>query len=375
MIPPIAGGDEDSGQPSPTPQVIPTPSPQTKTQDPTNPQPVDANVETQGSVEEESGLVSRCKEGPPSDGPSIVTTTVKYDYVALTTKGAKVTQVLAAVEEGTHIAFSSELLVCDFTRRLLQENFRYTAVYSIPLDEWNPNKACVGAPENQDCYIVNGGATFEHLPGTPESALLDQVGGILVDNYDGGRLDGVHEDLLGLDFVSFVEETTSGTGKSASSVSIGATVAITIAAVGVVIVGLLIVRQRRSSPQSMYIEELGDKGVNDTLLDGGNLSADSSSHGAPMAIILNDELDDESSYLHLERSYDLAKFDQSMAHDRETCDSVTCTICRELDIALQPVFVDTGVDLTVSDTGELRPEMLSHASSERTYTVPNTVEL
>jgi MYXO-CTERM domain-containing protein len=306
------------------------------------------------------------------------------------TKGAKVIQVLASVEEGTHKTFTSELLICDFTRRSLEGNYSYTAVYSIPLDEWNPDKACVDAPENQDCYIVNGGATFKHLSGTSESALLDQVGGILTDNYDGGLLDDVHEDLLGLDFVSFVEETISGNdtsgnddpaggdggdgaNKSASSVSIGGTAAITIAAIGLVVVGLLFFRRRRT--QSMYVEEFGDKGLNDTMLDDAYLPEDSSTHRAPMVTILNDELDGESTYLHLERSYDLAQFDQKMAHDPVTCNSVTCAICRKPDIALQPIFVDTGVDLALSDTGELRPEMLSLGSSERIYTVPDTVEL
>jgi hypothetical protein len=382
MIPTIAGGDEDSGRPSPS----------SKTQDPVSPQPVDSNVETQGSIEVESGLVSSCKEGPPRDAPSIVTTTVKYEYVALITKGAEVIQVLASVEEGTHNIFTNELLICDFGRRLLQENLRYTAVYSIPLDQRKPDKACVDAPENQDCYIVNGGATFEHLPGTSESALVDQLGGILAENYDGGLLNDVHEDLLGLDFVSFVEETTSGNDtsgdddpagggvddgvkKSASSVSVGGTVAITIAAIGSVVVGLLMVRRRRSGSKSVYVEDVGDKGFNDAVLDDANLLEDFSSHEAPMANILNDELDDESSYLHIERSHDLAQFEQNIAHDPDTCNSLTCPICRELDIALQPVFVDTGVDLTISYTEELRPELLSHSSSERIYSVPNTVIL
>lgn len=133
------------------------------------------------------------------------------------TKDANITQVLAAVEEGTHQALTSELLVCRyFPRRRLQANYYYgcTQVSSIPLDETDPNKACVDVvPENQDCYIIHGGTTFvDHLRGTPDSArLLDQVRRIFFDNCNGGLLDDVHKDLLGLNFLSFVEEITSGT--------------------------------------------------------------------------------------------------------------------------------------------------------------------
>lgn len=376
-----AGGGASAWEPNPTSdsQGTPTPSPPTP--------PGDTTLETQGSVEEDTGLVTSCKKVPSSDGPFPVTTTAKYEYVTMVTKGASIEDILVAVEEGTHKAFSSELLVCDFTRRRLQD-YGYTTVYSIPLDEVNPNKACENAPENQDCYIVNGGATFEHLSGTPESALVDQVGAILADKYDGGVLNAVHPDLLGLDFVSITEETTTGTDTSgdnhpdggdpaavevgdgaetsASPGTIGGAISITIAAIGLVVVGLLIFRRRQSNPRSIYMEDLDDKDDKDTLLDDGELSTGSSSYSAPKTTVLNDELDDETSYMHLERSYDLAQFDRNMTHDPESIDR---------GMELQPVFVDTDRDLTVSYRDALGPELLSHTFSERAYAVPNTVEL
>jgi hypothetical protein len=295
---------------------------------------------------------------------------VKYEYVVLVKKGANIQDILSAVEKGTHMAFTSELLVCDFTRRMLKENYGYTTAYSAPLDKANPNKACVNPPDPtiQDCCIVNGAATFEHLPGSPDSALLEnQVGAILIDSYHGGGLDNVHDDLVRLNFVSFIEETTTGTDttgendpaggdpvgvvvgtgadRSASPGTIGGSVAIAIAAVGLVLIGLLIFRRRGS--QFMHMETLDDK---DTLVEDGDFSTGS---------------DDETSYMHLERQFDLAQFEPNMTHDPKTCDSV------ERGMTLQPVLVDTNLDMTVS----YRPERLSHTTFQRYNNVPNTVEL
>jgi hypothetical protein len=360
-------------------QVTPTPSP---------PIPQgDTNLETQGSVEEATGLVTSCKEVPSNGEPSADITTVKYEYVTIVTKGSNIGNILASVEEETHKAFTSELLVCDATRRRLQ-NYGYTTVYSIPLDEVNTDKACENTPENQDCYIINGGAKFEHLPGVPDNALSYQIGGILADSYDGGALNAVNPNLLGLHFVSITEEITAGVDTlgdnnpagddpaaaevgdgaetSASQGKIGGAVAITIAAVGLVVVGLLVFRRRQSNHRSINMDYLDDKDDKDTLLDDGELSTGSSSSAALKTTVLDDELDDETSYMHLERSYDLAQFDQNMTHVPKSSNR---------SMELQPVFVDTDRDLTVSNREELGPELLSNTSSERAYFVPDTVEL
>jgi hypothetical protein len=102
-----------------------------------------------------------------------------------------------------------------------------------------------------------------------------------------------------------------------------------------------------------------------------------------MVTILNDNLVyDESSHVNLERPYDLAQLDTSCkAHDSERwCVSVTCDgICRV-----------NGASQSHCSTAATFPRhwhrpdnhflqwrigAQSHASSERTYAVPNTVEL
>jgi hypothetical protein len=232
-------------------------------------------------------------------------------------------------------------------------------------------------PTTQDCHIVNGGATFEHLSGNPDSALVEsQVGAILTDTYDGGGLAGVHEDLVRLNFVSIIEETTDatdttgdndpsggetmgavpgdGAGRSASASTIGGSVAVAIAAVGLLLVGFVLVRRRGS--RGMHTEMLDDK---DTLAEDGELSTCSLSYESPKALALNDELDDdEDSYTHLERS--IAYFDQDM------------TLDHEWNMTLPPVFVATNFDLTRSYK-ELGHKTFSH--SQRAYVIPDTVEL
>lgn len=368
--------------PSDSPFTPPTPRPSSPSQEPTGSQPADdESAETQGSVGQEGGLVSSCKEEPPATTDR-VTTTVKYEYVAFVTKGANIQDILAAVEKGTHIVYTSELLVCNFTRRMLKENYGYTTVYSAPLDEANPNKVCVNPPDTmtQDCYIVNGAATFEHLPGNPDSALVDnQVDAILTDSYDGGSLLYVHEDLVQLNFVSIVEVTTTGTDttggddpagsnnggddtsdgadRSVSHSAIGVSVAVAIAAAGLVLVGFLIFHRRRS--RVVHNETLDDKG---TLAEDGELSTDSLSYESPNAPVLNDELDDDASYIHLERKSHLSQYDLSMTHDSEWC------------LTLPAVFVETDVDLTRSYS-EVGLERYTPVSLQRSYVVPNTVDL
>jgi hypothetical protein len=305
---------------------------------------------------------------------------VKYEYVVFVKKDTNIQDILAAVEKGTHMAYTSELLVCNFTRRKLKQNYGYTTAYSAPLDEANPNKACVNPPDpmTQDCYMVNGAATFEYLLGNPDSTLLEtQVGAILTDTYDAGALDYVHEDLVRLKFVSFIEETTTetdttgdngpaggdpvgvgvgdGADRSASPSTIGSSVAIAIAAAGLVLVGFFVFRRR--GLQIMHTETLDDK---DTHFEDGELSTDSLSYESPKATTLNDELEHETSYMQLKLPFDLAKFDLKMTHNPQW--------------GVQPVFVDANLDLTRSHRGQGHARF-SHTISQRAYMVPNTVEL
>lgn len=308
---------------------------------------------------------------PPAERPAPKVLTANYTYVVLVTNGTNITQALNDVEYETHGALVSELLSCVFSafifRRLQDTGVEYTFISSLPQDTPS-NQACQNVPPDQDCYVVDGGVTVGYLSPQEESVILEEIGDVLVENYDGGIIADQHPDIVALDFIAFDDEDTtddgSGGGPSAiigdddtssdkSRGRIAGVAVISASVVALAVLVLLLIRRRRRDSNTSYAEDgnFSDKG---SLLD--EDSTDSQEDSTTIPAISGDST--------LSTTY----IDANPQHDVKVCGSSLCPAC----CVEGPVFVpSTKIPAAIQDIG---PQRLSEDSA-RPYAMTDTVDL
>jgi type VI secretion system secreted protein VgrG len=209
-----APGASESSTPSVSPSPTTSPAPSISALPSISPAPTELPYGTEETPNGD-GFVSSCEEDPPKNRPAPKVLTANYTYVAVVTKGANITQVLRDVESETHEALASDLLNCMFTSddKMVPNDVEYTSISSLPEDSPN-NEVCKNVKANQDCYVIAGGITVGYLPPEEESTILEDVGAVLEENYDGGTIADGNEDVISLDFLGFTDGSSGGNGSS-----------------------------------------------------------------------------------------------------------------------------------------------------------------
>ena len=201
------------------------------------------------------GLVSSCRNSPPVDRPAPIVLIASYTYIVLVQAGASITDVLGDVEEATQYALADTLLRCTFSsrRKLQQSDIEYTFVSSLPQDEPSGD-ACDNVPAGQDCYVIDGGITLGYLPPQEESAVLDDIEAVLVENYDGGTIANEYPDIVALDFIGFNDGDTNGiiggdttTDNRSNRTITGVAVVVSTAVVAIAVLALHLFRRRHQN--------------------------------------------------------------------------------------------------------------------------------
>jgi type VI secretion system secreted protein VgrG len=213
--PPVSPSPSASPAPSISTPPSASPAPSISTSPSASPAPTEKPYETEETPNGD-GFVSSCKEDLPKNKPVPKELTANFTYVAIVTKGANITEVIRDVESETHDALASDLLNCMFSsaNTMVPDEVEYTFISSLPEDAPN-NEACKNVTANQDCYVIVGGITVGYLPPQDESAILEDVGAVLEENYDGGTIADGNDDVVELDFIGF----TDGDASSPPSVS------------------------------------------------------------------------------------------------------------------------------------------------------------
>lgn len=400
--PTAAGTEEDPPTEEETPPPTPSPIVQDDggdVQDITPDRPEEQGSETfatEGSVQDENGKVSTCTVGPPADSPGDLSTTVSYTYEARVAADVDMEQVLADIEESTHALLTEKLLSCKFPNaRKLQSEIQYTSISTAPKDRaFTPgNDICQNVGDDEDCYQVRGGITASHLPGEPESDIVNQVNDLLMENHEV-LLDS-NSNLLGLEYTSFSDETKETKDPSDAAVDTtdrendpavsnafiddpsqtgppkGAVVGgVIVAVLALFIVGaaFLFVRWKRSREDATRTVQpiLHDKSI--LLYEG---STGSSSDGFK-AFIINDEADSESpNNVTADTAVEMSFYEQEYSHDPDNCTADACEMCQEHFLTQTPKFVNIYDDAVL----DLSPPRVPARSFIRPYVVQDTVSL
>jgi hypothetical protein len=371
----VPSGDGSLTPGSSPPQPTASPAPTISASPSTSSAPTELPYETEETPNGD-GFVSSCRVDPPSGRPAPKVLNANYTYVVLVKKGANITQALLDVEYETHKSLARDLLNCMFSRatfRMLQEEVEYTFISSLPQDATS-NAACENVPADQDCYVVDGGITVGYLPPQEESVIMDDIGEILVENYDGGIIADGNDDIIALDFIAFADESSGGDGDGddgsgangiiadptddSSGNSRGTIAGALVASASVValaVLALLLIRRRRSTTETTFLshEVLDDKG---SLLDEDSAGSEEDSTTVPV--------------ISADSTLSTAVMDQDPKHDVKVCGSSMCPACR----AEGPVFLPSTPAVN-EGMEDLTPERLSSVESDRKYAMSNTVDL
>jgi len=336
-------------------------------------------------------LVSECSQGPPvNETPTTVA--LPFQYSLLVTAGADPGAVVGPIEALLHQRLGGQFLTCLYTgtsqRRLQDASLEFTKLSSGPADTVSTEQSCSQSEEaaGADCYVVDAGFTPSYLTDGSNVFVVNTIAAFLNGIMQDGSLNDAHPDIQGLSFRGFTDvnlgsgdvtpDDRGGTITGANQQTnldgenrtmIAGFSAIAVAATGVVIVVLLVVRKRRTQREVYQKHIMEDaslysiEGPTTTKVSSGEKNRE------PRSVIVNEESEDDEVYLEDEVVHNV---DDEWEHDPETCHSATCPICQE---TRQPTFV-RAADM---ENGS-QVQSPSHAPSpptRREYFSPDTIDL
>lgn len=207
-----------------------------------------------------------------------------------------------------------------------------------------------------------------YLPPQEVSALLDEIGTVLVENYDGGTIADENPDVVALDFIAFTDETVDGgdgadgiiggdtnTNDRSNRTVAGVAVVVSAAVVLLAVLALLLLRRRHRNMDTTYeSHNIEGKG---SLLDEDSTDSQHEADSTTAPIISADS------------TFSTMYPDQDPKHDVKVCGSSMCPACRQEQ---GPVFISSKAKESIRD---ISPERLAAAESDRQYAMSNTVDL
>ena len=261
----------------------------------------------------------------------------------------------------------------------IDDNNTWSSLSSLPKDIVTEGSVCTMNETflGSTCLVISGGISPELTQTTTMEELYDTVGNFLLDSTNlasiSEQIPGVtgiivrgftHLSVGGGDVTPDYQNTVTGAAQSTDSnttnpVLVGGSVAIVVAAMGLLLVGILLVKQRRTTRALTYLKQVEDS---QDIYSLGNTASEEEFPQKKHAIVWNESDDTES----------IAEQVYGEEHQIDTCVSTTCQICQNNKLQ-RPTFVKAEAmqEGIQRDLGLGR----SRADVPREYYSPNTVDL
>ena len=342
-----------------------------------------------GNGEGEAGQLAICKIDSSSN-KTFIPQVLTFDYIlTFHPNFTTIEEALPLVESRLNRILAIHFLACATpARRLILNssiyddndvNSTWSSLSSLPKDIVTEHSVCTANETVLDstCIVISGGITPELSQTTTMEELYATVGDFLLYSTNlrsiPNQVPGVtgisvrgftHVSVGGGDITPDYHATVTGAAQSTDSNTtnpalVGGSVAIVVAAVGLLLVGILLVKRQRTTRALTYLKQAEDSQEVYSL---GNTASEEELPQKKHAIVWNDSEDSESIF----------EYAYGEEHQIETCASTTCQICQDNKLQ-RPMFVKAEVmqEEIQRDLGLGQ----SRADIPREYYSPNTVDL
>jgi len=352
--------------PLPTP-VLDTPSPTTSpTPSPTTPPPtlvLDTPLPTTSTTiaakfdteDFEGGQISRCTntsvDNESTNGNDETTWEVSFNYAVFATEGSNIDTLIDAVENATHLVLVQKFMKCDAAipqeRRLQSSELDLIVVSSNPRDQVvSQNDMCDNLPpkEGSTCHPIEGGFRFSSTESDLSiNSTIDAFDAFFeAEMGEGGSIAVADSNITGMKFlgvtninpakigdpVNGIEDPIGPQNNNGNKNTILPATLGTIAAVGFVLVGLLMYRRRDTAQRDYSKYGDDDESMEQATIRASPSSSPSHSQGNQQVKIITEYPGDEDS---LDNEH--LQFCTDCPEGRNHCGLDTCVTCCERRVA------------------------------------------